>query len=80
MSNWNIDADLSLVEQFYFGRKGFLIALSGGDENQFSHLRVGYRKEDLYVMRVVDDYQPEWASFIYNNGIKLKMTLRESIN
>lgn len=80
VKNWNIDADLSIVEQFYFGRRGFLISISGGDEDQFSHKRIGYRKEDIYLMRAVDDYEPEWNSFVYKNGIKLSISLRESIN
>lgn len=77
--NWNIDADLSIVEEIFFGRKGVLVSLSGGDDAQFSHKRVGYRKEDLYLVRATNDYTPDWVSGIYTNGIKIKLRLAEAI-
>lgn len=79
VSNWNIDADLSIVEEIYFGRRAVLMSLSGGDDSQFSHKRVGYRDEDVYLVRAVDDYSPEWASGIYKNGIDLKIQLAEAV-
>ncbi|RLA59598.1 MAG: hypothetical protein DRQ89_13850 [Epsilonproteobacteria bacterium] len=78
--NWNIDADLDLVEEIYFGNRGVLVWLSGGDETQFSRAHIGYRKEDLFLMRVVNDYTPEFRSGIYSTGIKVNMKLRESID
>lgn len=77
--NWNIDADLNIIEEIYFGRKGVLISLSGGDDLQFSHRRIGYRKEDIYLVRAINDYSPEWVSGIYTNGLKIKMNLHEAI-
>lgn len=80
VSNWNIDADLDIIEEIYFGRRAVLVSLSGGDEEQFSHLRVGYRNEDIYFMRATNDYSPEWSRGIYNNGLRIRMKLSEAIN
>ena len=41
VANWNIDADLDIVEEIYFGKRGVLVWLSAGNEAQFSHLRMG---------------------------------------
>jgi hypothetical protein len=80
VKNWNIDADLKIIEEIFFGRKGVLVSLSGGDEAQFSHLRIGYRKQDIYLMRSINDYSPAWVSGIYTNGIKTKINLAESVD
>lgn len=79
VSNWNIDADINIIEEIYFGRRPVLVSLSGGDDSQFSHQRVGYRKEDIYLMRAIDDYSPEWSSGIYKNGLKLKIRFAEAV-
>jgi hypothetical protein len=80
VSNWTKDADLNIVEEIYFGRKGVLVSLSGGDDAQFTNRRIGYRKEDIYLMRTVNDYSPEWSKGIYTNGLKINMKLAESID
>lgn len=79
VSNWNIDADLSLIEDIYFGRRAILVWLSGGDDAQFSHKRIGYRKEDIFFMRAINDYSPEWRNGIYVNGIKMNLKMSEAI-
>lgn len=78
VSNWNIDVDLELIEEIYFGRRAVLVLLSGSDETQFSHVRVGYRNEDLYFMRAVNDYIPEWNTGIYVNGLNIKLSMAEA--
>jgi len=80
VTNWNIDDDLSIIEEIYFGKRGVLVWLSGGDEDQFSHKRVGYRLEDIFLMRAVNDYQPDWAAGLYTSGIIMQLKLREAIN
>ena len=79
VKNWNSDSDLSLVEEIYFGKRGVLMWLSGGDEAQFSHNRAGYRGEDIYLVRAVNDYTPEWSSGLYTTGMKINMKLKEAI-
>lgn len=78
--NWTIDSDLNIVEEIYFGRRGVLVWLSGGDEDQFRFKRFGYRDEDIFQMRAVNDYSPEWVSGVYKNGLRINMRLQESIN
>ena len=80
VKNWNIDADMSIIEDIYFGKRGVLVWLSGGDETQFSHLRVGYRKSDIYLMRAVNDYTPTWAAGVYTTGLQIKLKLQEAID
>jgi len=79
VSNWNIDSDLSLIEEIYFGKRGVLVLLSGHDESQFSSKRVGYRNEDVYFMRCTNDYTPLFVSGIYSNGINISVKMSEAI-
>ncbi|MCP3684532.1 MAG: hypothetical protein GY861_17845 [bacterium] len=77
--NWNKDADLEIVEEIYLGKRGVLMWLSGGKESQFGQQRIGYRDEDIYLVRAINDYSPEWVSGVYRNGLRILMRLREAI-
>lgn len=79
VSNWNIDADLTIVEEIYFGKRGVLVWPCGGDESQFSHLRIGYRRQDIYFMRATNSFKPTWKSGVYVNGIKMDLKLSEAV-
>ena len=78
--NWSIDSDLNIVEEIYSGRRGVLIWLSAGNEDQFKFKRYGYRDEDIFLMRAVNSYSPEWVSGVYINGLKITLKMQESIN
>lgn len=78
VKNWNIDADLSLIETLYNSNQGFLVWISGGDESQFSSVRELYRYEDIYLMKCANEHSPEWASGIYVNGQKITIKLVET--
>ena len=80
VKNWNINTDLDLVEEIYAGNRGVLVWLSGGDETQFSRIHLGYRKEDIFLMRAANDFTPEFRSGIYSTGIKVSIKLVESID
>ncbi len=80
VSNWNNDADLGLVEDLYFYRQGFLVLLSGGDEDQFATKRKGYRNQDVYLMRPSNDYTPEYVKGLYETGVKIKIDLVETVS
>lgn len=71
--------DLNLIESMYSNKEGFLVTLGGGDEDQFSSKRQGYRKEDVYFMRCVDDYSDDFYKSLYTSGVKIKIKLREAI-
>lgn len=77
---WSNDDDLAMVERLYFDRAPVLVWLCGGDENQFRNKRRGYRLEDLYLMRPVDDYSPEWVDYTYTTGLKLAINLDEVVD
>lgn len=79
VESWRDDEDLTLIERIYFGRSPVLLWLSGGDEDQFSTKRIGYRNEDLYLVRPTDDYTPEYLKGLYKSGLKISMKLEEVI-
>jgi hypothetical protein len=72
--------DLDLIETVYQKRVGVLVWINSNDDDQFSSLRLGYRKEDIYLVRPIDEYSPEFFKGIYQSGIKFKMKLEESIS
>lgn len=74
------DDDLTLLETIFFKRRGSLIWLCGGDEEQFSSIRIGYRKEDIYLVRPINEWTPEFYKSLYSAGIKAVMQLEESID
>lgn len=78
--HWSIDSDLNIVEEIYLGRRGVLVWLSAGAEEQFQFKRIGYRNKDIFLMRATNDYGPEFVSGVYVNGLKITLKLRESIN
>jgi len=77
---WNNDADLTAIEQIYVNRLPVLVWLCGGDEDQFQFKRIGYRKEDIYLMRPANDYIPQWYSNIYTTGIDINIKLVEVVD
>lgn len=79
VKSWSDDTDLDLVEEIYFNREAVLMSLSGFDEDQFSSVRIGYRREDLYLVRAIDDYTPEFYKNAYKCGLKINMRLQEAI-
>lgn len=72
--------DLDLIENIHFRREGVLIWVNSGDDTQFSSLRLGYRKEDIYLVRPINDYVPEFYQGLYQSGIKFKLSLQESVS
>ena len=79
VKNWSSDADLTILEEIYFSFDGVLLQLNGFDEAQFSSNRIGYRNQDIYLVKPSDSYTPEWANGLYVTGMKIKMKLEEVI-
>lgn len=73
------EADLDLIETIHETREGVLVWINGNDDDQFSTLRMGYRKQDIYLVRPVNDYVPEFYKGLYQSGIKIKMDIKEVI-
>jgi hypothetical protein len=73
-----VEADLALIENLHDYYEGFLVWLCGGDESQFSPgVRVGYRREDLFLMNIITEYKPEWNGGYFKQGIDIEMSLAE---
>lgn len=75
----NEENDLEIFEAIYENREGVLMLLSGGEEEQFITRRLGYRNEDIVLVRPVDEYINEHDVYIYQNRIKLKIKLNEAV-
>ena len=79
VDTWKDDADLQIVEEIYFGKRGVLVWPCGGDQAQFSSVRIGYRLEDIFLMRGVNNLISEWNKGLYTSGMKINMKLKEAI-
>jgi len=77
---WSNDSDLIALEQIFLDRLPVLVWVCGGDETQFKFRRVGYRMEDIYLMRPSNDYSPQWFKSVYTTGIKLKVNFVEVVD
>lgn len=81
LQSWQNSADLTILESLFSANKGFLVWLCGGDESQFSpQAPMGYRLQDLFLMKCQNEYSPEYYSYIYKCGIKIQMDLVEVID
>jgi hypothetical protein len=69
--------DLDVFEELYDSPEGFLVWLCGGDEDQFSSIRKGWRLEDIYLMRTATNYTPEFYKGSYQSGIVVDVPLVE---
>lgn len=74
---WKIDADLTVIESIYEQPEGFLIWLCGGDEDQFSTIREGYRLEDIYLMKCDNEYTPQYYKGLYKSGLQIEIQMKE---
>lgn len=79
VKNWKSDEDLTILEEIYSSFEGVLLQLNGFDEAQFSSKRIGYRNEDIFLMKPSDSYRPEWVGGLYVTGMKISMKLEEVI-
>ena len=79
VENWNVAADLAIIESLYFSSEGFLIWINAGDDAQFSRTHIGYRGEDIFLVSPIDEYTPEFDNFYYKTGVKIQMKLEEVV-
>jgi hypothetical protein len=77
VKHWKDTADISIVESLYRSPEGFLVWLCGGDEDQFAINAIGYRFQDVYLMRCTDSYVPRFDEGIYVHGLDLDLKLEE---
>lgn len=71
--------DLTIVESLFDYYYGFLVWLCGGSTTQFRTQRIGYRRRDLFLMNVTNEYTPQWDGGFYEHGTNIKIKLVESL-
>lgn len=74
------DADNLLIEALYASNHGFLTWLCGGSETQFSSVRIGYRLEDLFLMKCANELVNDFYQAVYLNGTTPKIDLVEVVD
>jgi len=74
-----IDQDLEMIECIFWNREGVLMLLSGGNEDQFFSKRIGYRDEDIVLVRPTNELELPYNAGVYTNGIKIKMNVQEVV-
>jgi hypothetical protein len=77
VKNWRDSTDLTTVETLYDSVEGFLVWLGGGNESQFSSVRQGYRKKDIFLMSCVNEHVSQWADGLYKSGMVVSIQLAE---
>ena len=73
-------SDLTIIENLFASNDGFLVWLCGGDEDQFRSERIGYRLEDIYLMKCINEWKPVHYKGLYQAGMKVDLDLREITN
>jgi len=74
------DADLTIIEKLFESNSGFLYWACGGDETQYRTERKGYRMEDIYLVKCVNEWQADWYKGLYQTGMKVDLKLQEVID
>jgi hypothetical protein len=74
------DADLTIIENLFSANEGFLVWICGGDEDQFRSERIGYRLEDIHLMKCVNEWKPELYKGLYQAGMKISLDLNEVVD
>ena len=74
---WRIQDDIDIIEEIYFKREGVLMWIQANDPNQFFLDLKGYRKNEIYLVRPTDNWEPLLLSGVYVNPIKVSMSVAE---
>ena len=73
-------ADVDLVESFYYTyKRGVMVYVGGGDQDQFKLKLRGYRLEDFYVVKPAKDYRDDIYRGIYSSGVKMDIAFTEVV-
>ena len=75
----SLDADLSIIEELFSSNEGFLVWPCGGDEDQFATERLGWRLEDIYLCKCINEWKPEWYKGLYQTGMKIDIKVHEIV-
>lgn len=81
LQGWSSQGDLTILESLFSANEGFLVWLCGGDATQFTpSAPMGYRMQDVFLMKCKNEYSPEYNNFVYQCGLKVQMDLIEVVN
>lgn len=72
-----IDADMILIESLWERTNPFYILLSGNSESDFTYLRRGWRDEDMKLVAIVGDYDPNYYKNLYFSGVDFSIDFQE---
>ncbi len=79
-NNFSHMEDIRIFQNMYSLQSGFLVWLNGDDTDQFRVPNVqGYRREDIFLMIISNEYEPNWSDGRYQWGIDLRIDFVESI-
>lgn len=79
VQNYNVDADLAILESIYFKNGGVLMWVNSGDSTQFKREHIGYRPEDIFLVQPSNEWTPEFYQSLYQTGIVFKMRVVEVV-
>ena len=69
--------DMVLMEELWDRRSPFHILISGGDETVFTHIRRGYRNQDIRLVSCNKEYSPTYYKNLYFSGLDFQFDLIE---
>lgn len=75
----NNQNDIDIIERMFLYRRPFMIWLSGGDETQFRFTMIGYRRQDLYIMKCKKDYTNGYYKGMYGKIVPQTIELIEVV-
>lgn len=72
-----VDADMILIESLWVRTNPFYILLSGNAESDFTYLRRGWRNQDIKLVAITGDYDPNYYKNLYFSGVEFKINFQE---
>ena len=61
--------DLLIHQDLYDREEGTLMLITGGDEDQFTSLKKGYRNQDIVLVKPIDEYTNPYYKGLYNRDV-----------
>lgn len=71
------ESDMALIETLWVRRNPFYILISGDSETDFTYLRRGWRNQDIRLVAVSKDYDPNYHKNLYFSGVEFNFDLDE---
>lgn len=72
-------ADIDLIQEFYSSFNGFIVWLSASDTTQFRVQTEPYRLQDIFLVQLANEYEPDWNEGHYNWGLDIELQFIEAL-